>query len=540
MQKVACVKLYDKGPSQLYAFERIELAPGDFCVVDCEGEEATGLVAGVESHCSPCRCDQTPYSTVLRKASDKEIEDWRRLKEREHQALIVCKDKVRQHNLPMSISSVRISEKQNKVTFRFTADRRIDFRELVKDLAGDLKARIELWQIGVRDEARNMDGYGICGRRLCCAAWIRDFKAITIRMAKHQELALSPSKLSGLCGRLMCCIQYEDEQYRRMQEEMPPLGAVIESSDVTGEVIDRHTLGQWLAVRDAAGNAYQVFNHEVVRVVSKPSRREAVETNATGGGEGAEDAVPEEEEENAPRSSRRQGAGYSGGSAPHAETLAYKGGIPPRPPSALKREEEARHAHEQKGMDRRMADLTARAARSEPRPHEAEGTAQRPAPAPAAAAAQACENAVSRETPPAVSTNPQTEPRPVERSAASANAIAPVGAAAPTGAAAATGAAAPAEERPGGQAPAASEERKERGGHWARRGRRGGRSRHKAPAGTAANAVSGAPASVPAPSAAPPTRTAGAPRNAGPLERAGGRRRRPRHRPLRQGPPPAG
>ena len=350
MLTVACVKISEQGTARDYTFEDMELAAGDYCVVDVEGEETTGLIANIESRCGDCGRHTRSYPSVLRKANERDIESWKRLKERERKALTICKQKARDHNLPMSVSCVRISERQNKITFNFTADRRIDFRELVKDLAATLKARIELWQIGVRDEARKMGGYGICGCGLCCSNWITDFKAVSIRMAKNQELTLSPSKLSGLCGRLMCCIQYEDDQYRRMSEELPPLGSLIESIDVTGHVIDRHLLGQWVSVLDSHGDVFKVLKDEIRRVLATPRGKTDDEN-----GLDQVDVVPEglEEDEETRLRRVRQTAKAIDMSNP-AVAFALRGGAPPRPPAARRREEEVRRAAEDRTLQSRM------------------------------------------------------------------------------------------------------------------------------------------------------------------------------------------
>jgi cell fate regulator YaaT (PSP1 superfamily) len=163
----------------------------------------------------------------------------------------------------MKITNVRFDEKKNKVIFNFTADKRVDFRELVRDLASALKSRIELWQIGVRDEAKMIDGLGVCGRRLCCANFIKNFVPITIRMAKDQDIILSPSKLSGVCGRLMCCLAYEEEHYQELSEGAPPIGATIKTKDTEGLVIDRNLLSQTYTIKDSDGHRYRVGIKEV-------------------------------------------------------------------------------------------------------------------------------------------------------------------------------------------------------------------------------------------------------------------------------------
>ena len=375
MAVLAGIRFRERGPSRLYTKGDLVLAPGDFCVVEDSGEEVTGGVSCFETRWSECPCSRNPYPPILRKASDKEIERWRQLRERERQAFATCKQKVRERDLPMNVSTVRVFEKQNKISFTFTADRRIDFRELVKDLASALKARIELWQVGVRDEAKNMDGYGICGRRLCCSAWIQEFKAITIRMAKDQEIALAPSKLSGCCGRLMCCMEYEDAQYRDMAAEMPSVGAVIESVDFKGQVVERRLLGGWTAVRDQNGDVYQVFNNEVVRVLSEPGGRKVAESQAAESPLETDEIkgeLEEGEEMNGAAIEGKNGADAGPGGAPTV-LYAARGGVPPRHPRAIEREETQRAAEEHKRVeDFRRTQTTAPRADETPPPPERE------------------------------------------------------------------------------------------------------------------------------------------------------------------------
>lgn len=324
MLTVAGVRLSDMGPTRFFTLGDVELTRGDFCIVDFDGEEATGEVIAVESRHSHCQCDHAPYPSVQRKASQQDMERWKGLKEREREALIACKEKAREHKLAMSISSARIHEKQNKITFNFTAEKRVDFRELVRDLAATLRSRIELWQVGVRDEARQMDGCGVCGRRLCCSGWLAEFRAITIRMAKDQEIALSPSKLSGCCGRLMCCLEYEQKQYKEMAAEAPAVGSMVRTQDVYGEVLERNLLAEWMAVRDESGEVYQIFMREVTETTPTDRSRRGGKKRNSSRSRGEREAEPED----------RQNLS--------AETTLYltRGGTPSRPPAAREREEE--------------------------------------------------------------------------------------------------------------------------------------------------------------------------------------------------------
>src|SRR5690554_2736319 len=165
-----------------------------------------------------------PLKKVIRKAT---AADYRKNEENKHlekKAFGICIKKIKKHGLPMKLIDCEYTFDHNKVIFYFTADGRVDFRELVKDLARVFKTRIELRQIGVRDEAKMVGGIGVCGRPLCCASFLRDFDPISIKMAKKQELSLNPAKISGVCGRLMCCLKYESFIYKKLKEEMPEIG----------------------------------------------------------------------------------------------------------------------------------------------------------------------------------------------------------------------------------------------------------------------------------------------------------------------------
>jgi cell fate regulator YaaT (PSP1 superfamily) len=170
---------------------------------------------------------ETEMKEVLRHATDRDIEHLKEMRAKESEALKVCQQKVAEHKLPMKLVDVEYQFDGNKITFYFTSEGRIDFRELVKDLAGVFRTRIDLRQIGVRDEARRFDGMGMCGRRLCCATFLKDFEPVSLKMAKDQNLPLTPSKISGACGRLMCCLDYELEYYKDLTKDIPKIGSKI-------------------------------------------------------------------------------------------------------------------------------------------------------------------------------------------------------------------------------------------------------------------------------------------------------------------------
>jgi len=177
-----------------------------------------------------------PLKKVLRKVGEEDRRQLQENREKEARAFQVGLDKIAAHGLPMKLVGVEQTFDGNKIIFYFTADGRIDFRELVKDLAAVFRTRIELRQIGVRDEAKMIGGLGCCGRELCCSAWLSDFASVSIRMAKDQNLSLNPTKISGICGRLMCCLKYENDTYELAKEEFPDVGSRVNTPQGEGRV----------------------------------------------------------------------------------------------------------------------------------------------------------------------------------------------------------------------------------------------------------------------------------------------------------------
>jgi cell fate regulator YaaT (PSP1 superfamily) len=200
----------------------VKLSPGDYCIVQAERGEDLGRVVRLIAQYVPKR--NVKLRDVLRLASESEIEELENIKAKEENALEICKQKVDLHSLPMKVVGVECQFDGNKATFFFTSEQRVDFRLLVKDLAATFKTRIELRQIGARDEARRFPGFGICGKRTCCTEWLREFEPVSLKMAKEQNLPLTPSKLTGICGRLMCCMAYELDSYREKTKGLPCIG----------------------------------------------------------------------------------------------------------------------------------------------------------------------------------------------------------------------------------------------------------------------------------------------------------------------------
>lgn len=214
-----------------------------------------------------------PLKKVLRAATEKDNEQLRLNHAREDDAIRICEEKCAKHKLEMKIVDVELTFDSNKIIFYFTADGRVDFRELVKELAGVFKMRIELRQIGVRDEAKLLNGCGICGRGLCCANFLDEFAPVSIKMAKEQGLSLNPTKISGICGRLMCCLKYEEDTYECLNRGLPNVGDLVKTPDGDGDVLSVSVLRQLVrvAVRKNTGDEVTVgmYNASDIKVVKK-------------------------------------------------------------------------------------------------------------------------------------------------------------------------------------------------------------------------------------------------------------------------------
>lgn len=201
----------------------LEIAEGEYVIVEAERGLDMGKASLVGALVRLKR-GKGETRSIIRKAIEGDIETYNKNQEKEHSAFKVCKEKIKEYNLDMKLVDVEMQFDGSKITFYFTAAQRVDFRELVKDLASIYRTRIELRQIGVRDEAKRISGCGVCGRKQCCSAFLNEFEQITTQMAKDQQLALNPSKISGNCGRLLCCLRYEDNVYSEIFKDFPPMG----------------------------------------------------------------------------------------------------------------------------------------------------------------------------------------------------------------------------------------------------------------------------------------------------------------------------
>lgn len=223
-----------------------------------------------------------PLKRVVRAATAEDMRTAEDNKRKEKDALDICAEKIRAHKLNMKLVDVEYTFDGSKILFYFTADGRVDFRELVKDLAGVFRTRIELRQIGVRDEAKMIGSYGICGRNLCCSQFLGDFAPVSIKMAKEQGLSLNPTKISGTCGRLMCCLKYEQEAYDDLLKKTPRQGAIVSTPDGKGTVVYVNLLKGKLKVSIDGGNEKQLSEYDVkdVKVICDAKREENEQIDA--------------------------------------------------------------------------------------------------------------------------------------------------------------------------------------------------------------------------------------------------------------------
>ena len=234
-----------------------------------------------------------PLKKVLRKAEEK---DYRRIesnRQKEKDALRICGERVAKHKMDMKLIDVEYTFDGNKIIFYFTAEGRVDFRDLVKDLASVFKTRIELRQIGVRDEAKKVGGLGPCGRPCCCSAFLGDFQPVSIKMAKEQNLSLSPTKISGLCGRLMCCLNYEQEHYHAMRKKLPRVGHTVKTPDGEGDVVDTNALTEKVKVKlPLEDGTFEYATYDLSEIRVKGNRQKEQRKKEKGG----EEAVVLDEE----------------------------------------------------------------------------------------------------------------------------------------------------------------------------------------------------------------------------------------------------
>ena len=258
MKRIIGVRFRTAG--KIYYFDPVgfEIKRGDHVIVETARGVEYGTVVGGIREVDDSKVVQ-PLKPVLRIANERDDEQEAANKVKEKKAFAICQEKIKKHKLEMKLIDAEYTFDNNKVLFYFTADGRIDFRELVKDLAGVFKTRIELRQIGVRDETKILGGIGICGRQLCCHTHLSEFVPVSIKMAKEQNLSLNPTKISGVCGRLMCCLKHEEETYEDLNRRLPNTGDYVTTDDgLKGEVSGVNVLRQLVKVIVNVGDEKEI------------------------------------------------------------------------------------------------------------------------------------------------------------------------------------------------------------------------------------------------------------------------------------------
>ena len=276
MTKVIGVRFRTAGKVYFFDPLQLEIKRGDHVIVEtARGIEFGTVVAGVHE----VEDDKViqPLKPVMRIAGERDIEQEAANKEKEKEAFKICKEKILKHGLEMKLIDAEYTFDNNKVLFYFTADGRIDFRELVKDLASVFKTRIELRQIGVRDESKMIGGLGICGQPFCCSRFLKDFQPVSIKMAKEQNLSQNPTKISGVCGRLMCCLTNEEETYEELNSQLPSVGDTVTTSDgLTGTVHSLSVLRKLVkVVVNLENDEKEIREYQAEELKFRPRKRKA-------------------------------------------------------------------------------------------------------------------------------------------------------------------------------------------------------------------------------------------------------------------------
>lgn len=264
-----------KKPGKIYFFDPgyLKINQKDKVIVETSFGEDLGEVVISKRNMSNSKLS-APLKKVIRIATPKDLKHYEENKKKEKEAFKICEDKIKKYKLDMHLTDVEYKFDNSKILFYFTADGRIDFRELVKDLASIFKTRIELRQIGVRDEVKRIGGNGVCGRELCCCSFLNDFETVSIKMAKEQNISLNPSKISGNCGRLMCCLKYEQDVYEDKLKRLPKIGSTVKTVDGEGVVDSIETLKEIVRIKfkdEDDNNFYKKYPASEVKIIKNGS-----------------------------------------------------------------------------------------------------------------------------------------------------------------------------------------------------------------------------------------------------------------------------
>ncbi len=278
MTEIISVKFKENGRAYSFDPAGIKAEQGEYVIVETQNGTEIGTVSAANHEVAKDAIVK-PLKKVIRKATEKDMARREDNKRKEKEAFGICEELILAHKLDMKLVEVEYSFDANKIVFFFTSDGRVDFRELVKDLASRFHTRIELRQIGVRDEAKMLGGLGICGRPYCCKQFLNDFQPVSIKMAKEQGLSLNPTKISGSCGRLMCCLKYEQDAYEYLNSLTPSVGSTVKTPDGNAVVTDVNLITGYLTVRlsDSDSLPFKIHRDEVKplsRFKKRPKREE--------------------------------------------------------------------------------------------------------------------------------------------------------------------------------------------------------------------------------------------------------------------------
>ena len=279
MTEVVSVKFKDGGREYYFDPDGITLSAGENVIVETQNGIEFGTVS-VANHEVEDSTIVKPLKKLLRRATEKDIKKVAENRKKQDEAFGICEELIAQHQLDMKLVEVEYSFDSNKIVFFFTSDGRVDFRELVKDLAARFHTRIELRQIGVRDEAKLLGGLGICGQPYCCKQFLSDFQPVSIKMAKEQGLSLNPTKISGSCGRLMCCLKYEQDAYEYLNSLTPNVGATVQTDEGLAVVTDVNVITGNLFVKliDSDSIPFKVHRDDV-KLISRSKKRPKEQKN---------------------------------------------------------------------------------------------------------------------------------------------------------------------------------------------------------------------------------------------------------------------
>ena len=266
-----------KKPGKIYFFDpgELQINQSEKVVVETTMGQELGEVI-VSKRAVPEESLTAPLKKVIRVATPRDLKHQEENKKKEQEAFKICEEKIKKYKLDMHLTEVEYKFDNSKILFYFTADGRIDFRELVKDLAAVFRTRIELRQIGVRDEVKRIGGNGVCGRELCCCSFLGNFETVSIKMAKEQNMSLNPSKISGNCGRLMCCLKYEQEAYEEKLSRLPRIGDIVRTAEGEGIVDSIETLKEIIHVKlkDGDDTFYKKYPAKDVKIIKNVGKEE--------------------------------------------------------------------------------------------------------------------------------------------------------------------------------------------------------------------------------------------------------------------------